>query len=109
ANRCRPTQQRQNGNIIDEPVDPFIACGNRHDALGTEAQLLPGGPVDTCPPMHVLECDGCGTELAPGCSDSGEADSRFGGTSEEGGQCRVLIDPIVSPAGEVAKFLFGRL
>src|SRR5262249_424267 len=109
ANSCRLTKQTPNANIIDEPVDPFIAFGNRHDALGTEAQLLPGGPGDTCPPMHVLECDGCGTELAPGCSDSGEADSRFGGTSEEGVQCRVLIDPIVDHAGEVEIFLFGRL
>src|SRR5262249_2990562 len=108
ANSCRLAKQTPSADIVDEPVDPFAAFGDRDDALGTDAQLLPGGPSNACPPIHVLECNRCGAESISGCPDGSETDGRFGGTGEEGTQRRILVDTIVDHAGEVEIFLFGR-
>ena len=109
TNSCRLAEYAASTDIVDKPVNPFTAFSNRCDALGAEAQLLPGSPSDACPPMHVLERDGCGAEPVPGGSDRSEANSRFGGTGEEGTQRGILVDAIVDHTGEVEIFLFGRL
>ena len=109
ANSCRLAKQAPSADVIDQPFDPFSTLSDRSDALGAEAQLLPGSPGDACPPMHVLERDGCGAELASGCPDSGEADGCFGGASKEGVQWRILVNAIVDHTGEVEIFLFGCL
>src|SRR6516162_3006233 len=99
ANSCRLAKQAPSADIVDKPVNPFIAFSNRRDSLGAEAQLLPGSPSDACPPMHVLKRDGCGAEPVPGCPDSSETYSRFGGTGEEGTQRGILVDAIVDHTG----------
>src|SRR5215472_14268620 len=46
TNSCQLAKQAPSADIVDEPVDPFIAFSNWYDVLGAEAQLLPGSPGD---------------------------------------------------------------
>src|SRR5262245_23911793 len=44
ANSCRLAKQAPSADVIDQPFDPFSTLSDRSDALGAEAQLLPGSP-----------------------------------------------------------------
>src|SRR5262249_2681476 len=95
-------------DIVDKPLDPFTAFGDRGDALGTEAQLVPGLPGNTGTPIEVVYADFGGLEPDTGCSDGSEADSGFGGAGEIGIKGRLLGYAVLDRVGKSEIFHLSR-